>query len=82
MGELSDFNVKLAELSAEIEKLPGNASLLMERGKLYQKAGINDKALNDFLKVVELEPANEEACEYVKMLREIFAFRYMDYYNP
>lgn len=77
-----EFDIKLAELTAEIENSPDSAPLLMERGKLYQKAGINDKALNDFLKVIELDPSNEEAREYIKMIREIFAFRYMDYYNP
>lgn len=77
-----EFDIKLAELTAEIENSPDSAPLLMERGKLYQKAGINDKALNDFLKVVELDSSNEEASEYIKMIREIFAFRYMDYYNP
>lgn len=77
-----EFEIKLAELDARIAEKADDALLLMQRGKLYQKAGVNDKALNDFLKVSELDPENEEAREYIKMLREIFAFRYMDYYNP
>jgi lipoprotein NlpI len=80
--ELTDFETKLAELNLCIECEGASALLMMERGKLYHKAGVNDKALNDFLKVVELDPTNREAREYVKMLRDIFAFRYMDYYNP
>ncbi len=77
-----DFEIRLAELDSRIAETPSDPGLLMERGRLYQKAGVNNKALNDFLKVEELDPANEEAKEYIKMLREIFAFRYMDYYNP
>ncbi len=77
-----EFEIKLAELNTRIAEKNDDAQLLMQRGKLYQKAGVNDKALNDFLKVAELDPENEEAREYIKMLRNIFAFRYMDYYNP
>lgn len=77
-----EFEIKLAELDSKIEAVPNDAALLMERGKLYQKAGVNDKALNDYVKVQTLDPSNLEAREHIKMLREIFAFRYMNYYNP
>lgn len=77
-----EFEIKLAEINSCIAGKADDAQLLLQRGKLYQKAGVNDKALNDFLKVAELDPENEEAREYIKMLRKIFAFRYMDYYNP
>lgn len=80
--DLKEFEERLAEINERMGDEPSDAALIMERGKLYHKAGVNDKALNDFLKVSRLDPSNEEAREYVKLLKEIFAFRYMDYYNP
>lgn len=75
------FSVALERLDAAIAVGP-TAALYMERGKLYNSNGRKDKALNDFLKVQELEPDNAEAQNYIEMIREIFAFRYLDYYNP
>ena len=72
---------ELDRLNKEIEQSP-TALLHVERGKLYSKGGVMDKALNDFLKAEELDPDNTEATEYIRMLREVFEFRYKDYYNP
>ena len=76
-----DFGAELARLDAMIERSP-SAVLYIERGKLYNRNGMKDKALSDFLKAVKLDPENAEAQNYITMLREIFAFRYLDYYNP
>lgn len=80
--DLKEFEERLAQINERMGDEPSDVALIMERGRLYHKAGVNDKALNDFLKVSQLDPSNEEAREYVKLLKEIFAFRYMDYYNP
>lgn len=62
---------------------PATAEAWLRRGKMYNANGAMDKALNAFLRAIELDPSNAgEAAEYVRMLREIFAFRYLDYYNP
>lgn len=75
------FRAELERLDAAIAAQPA-ATLYMQRGKLYSNNGQKDKALNDFLRVLELEPDNAEAQNYITMIREIFAFRYLDYYNP
>ena len=75
------FHTALKRLDAAIAAEP-SAALYMERGRLYHNNGQKDKALNDFLRVQELEPDNAEAQNYITMIREIFAFRYLDYYNP
>jgi tetratricopeptide (TPR) repeat protein len=49
-------------LTKAIEKDPGNPSLYFLRGKTYQGLFKFTKAMADFLKVVELEPGNREAC--------------------
>ena len=72
---------ELARLSAAIGSGP-TAELYMERGRLYNKGGVLDKALNDFLKAEQLAPGNEEAQSYIALLLEIFEYHYMDYYNP
>lgn len=59
-----------------------NGSLYVERGKCYHKAGIFDRALNDFLRARELSGPDPETDGYIDLLREIFAFRYTDLYNP
>lgn len=76
-----DIETELARLDAMIAASP-TAILYLERGKLYNRNGVFDKALNDFLKARELDPANTEAQSAITMLREIFAFHYVDYYNP
>lgn len=71
----------LVKLTTEIELHP-TAALYIERGKFYNRTGQFNKALNDFLKAQELDPDNAEARTYITMLREMYAFRYVDYYNP
>lgn len=79
-----DVNVseEADELSAKIEAEPENAALYMERGKVYYKTADYGKAQNDFIKVLRITPENEEARAYVELLKEIFEYRYVDYYNP
>lgn len=69
-------------LTQEIGNDPFDYMLYMERGRLHYQKGAFDKALNDFTRVHELSPNCKEASEYISMIREIFAFRYLDIYNP
>lgn len=77
-----EFEDKIAALDAQIEASPEDISLHLERAKTYYRAGVYSKALNDFLKVLSLDPDNVEARENAAMIREIFAFRNLDMYNP
>lgn len=81
--ELKDrLEGEIVVLTQEIEQQPDDYTLYMERGKLYHRSGRFDCAMNDFIKVHEIEPSCVEATEYIVMLKEIFAFRYVDIYNP
>lgn len=71
----------LMKLTKEIELNP-SAALYIQRGRFYNRAGQFSKALNDFLKARELDPDNAEALTHITMLREMYAFRHLDYYNP
>ena len=69
-------------LTDAIAAAPENTSLYVERGKLYFKAHDFGNALNDFHKVLSLEPEHVEVGQYVKMINEILDYRYTDIYNP
>lgn len=69
-------------LSIEITGNPNDDELYMERGKLYHRMGVFDKALNDFIKARALNKDNIEAKQYISMIKEIFEYRYTDIYNP
>lgn len=77
----ADYQHVLERLDERIAIKP-TAALYIERGRLHNANGQMHKALNDFLKAQELEPGNAEARSLITMIREIFAFRYVDYYNP
>ena len=77
--ELTD---EITALNSAIEQRPDDARLLIRRGKLLHRTGRFDCALNDFLRAKRLCPDNPEADAYIALLREIFAFRHLDLYNP
>ena len=77
--ELTD---EITALNSAIEQRPDDARLLIRRGKLLHRTGRFDCALNDFLRAKRLCPDNPEADAYIALLREIFAFRHFDLYNP
>ena len=73
---------EIITLDRALEDKQNDAQLYLQRGRLYYKLGEMDSALNDFVKVRELDPGNVEAGEYVAMISEIFEFHYKDIYNP
>ena len=77
--ELTD---EITALNSAIEQRPDDARLLIRRGKLLHRTGRFDCALNDLLRAKRLCPDNPEADAYIALLREIFAFRHFDLYNP
>lgn len=82
MADERNINELIAEATAKIAEAPADAARYMERAKLYYRAQDWGASLNDVLKVLELEPSNGEARSYEKMIRDIFEYRYTDYYNP
>ena len=38
-------------------------------------------AMNDFIRVTEVDPDNREAGTYIEMLNSIFEYRYTEIYN-
>ncbi len=61
---------------------PRTAEAWLAKGLRMNREGRMSEALSAFLRASELDPENAEAKQYIEMLREIFAFHYVDYYNP
>lgn len=55
---------------------------LMAAGVEHYRRNEWGAALNKFRGVLEINPDDTEAREYVRMIEEILAFRYTDIYNP
>ncbi len=77
-----EHSEKIAALSARIAEEPKNAELYMERGRLHYGAADFGHALNDFNRILVLQPDNVTAQQYVRMINEILEYRYTDIYNP
>ncbi len=70
----------LAELDRRVAA--NDPTALCERGKRRYSRAEFGPALNDFNRLLELEPDNTEARQYVEIIQEILQFRYTDLYNP
>lgn len=77
-----DIKNELELLDSSITQNPDDAGLLSRRGKLYYASSQFGKALNDFMRVRELDPDSVEAQEFITMINGILEFRYTDIYNP
>ncbi|MEE1099709.1 MAG: nicotinate (nicotinamide) nucleotide adenylyltransferase [Alistipes sp.] len=73
---------RIVSLTQLIESEGESAEALLERGVCYYRSGEWGRALNDFRRVLELEPENVEAKEFTSMTQEILSYRYTDIYNP
>lgn len=72
----------MAVLDSAIAADPTNLELRMQRGRYYYGAGEFGKALNDFMKALEIDPESVGAQEYITIINEILAFRHTDTFNP
>lgn len=72
----------LGQLDDMIAGNPSDTESLMERGRLFYRRNKWGEALNDFGRVLELQPGNVEASRMREMINEILEFRYTDIYNP
>lgn len=77
----NQVEAELKRLGNVIDEEPSSENYLL-RARLYYRSGQLDKALNDFIKVKSIDPENQESQEYIKLISDIFDFRYKDYYNP
>lgn len=82
MDVVQSVEAEIAKLTEEVDNFPKNSKLYIERAKLYYRLGRFEKALNDYIIASEIDPANIEVQEHIKMLRRIFNYRYVDIYNP
>ncbi len=73
---------RIVLLDSLIEWEPENVALLLERGMCYFRQNEWGNALNDFRRILEIDPKNEEAHQLTEMVQEILAYRYTDIYNP
>lgn len=55
---------------------------ILEKAKSHYRSGSFGEAANDFARVLEIEPDNTEAAEYLVMIEEIQSYRYTDLLNP
>lgn len=78
----NNINCEIETLSAMINLSPDDHSLYMKRGRLYHQVGSFSEAYNDFVTAVQMTDNNIEALSYIETLKEIFAFRHIDTYNP
>jgi nicotinate-nucleotide adenylyltransferase len=72
----------IERLDELISSHPLDTELYIRRGKLHYQSDEFGLAMNDFLKVKEIDPSSVEAEQYLDMINEILEFRYKDIYNP
>ncbi len=76
---------RIAALTAALEQTGDTAdavTLLMERGMCRYRCNEWGEALNDFNRVLRIDPGHREAKQLTEMVQEILAYRYKDIYNP
>lgn len=76
---------RVVALTAEIDRTPegeGLVPLLLERGMCRYRNNEWGEALNDFNRILRIDPSHREAGQLVEMVQEILAYRYKDIYNP
>jgi len=76
---------RVVALTAALDRLAETAEavpLLMERGMCRYRCNEWGEALNDFNRVLRIDPDHREAKQLIEMVQEILAYRYKDIYNP
>ncbi|MFI3306475.1 MAG: nicotinate (nicotinamide) nucleotide adenylyltransferase [Rikenellaceae bacterium] len=69
-------------LARRIEESPNDTNIYMERGTWHYRNERWGEALNDFNRVLRIDPLHAEAMAMTKITREIVEFRHTDIYNP
>lgn len=72
---------EIKELTVKLENDNNNLDILIERTKLYLKLEKRDLALNDLLRIIEIEPDHIEANSYILLVKSINDYFYNQTYN-
>jgi tetratricopeptide (TPR) repeat protein len=70
----------IKETSKKIIKTPNNIDLYKKRAKLYMKIQDYSKAINDFNKIIEIDPTFNEAATSIEILKTTIRFINIDVY--
>ncbi len=70
----------LEELNKQLEQTPGNVELLKKRAALFYKTGNYGAAINDYQKVLIVEPQNKSVKTHIEMIQTILRFTNTDIY--
>ncbi|MEA3504153.1 MAG: hypothetical protein U9R32_03045 [Bacteroidota bacterium] len=79
MNDIKETQKRIEELSVEIEK-SANVVELAERAGLYEHIQQPAKAINDFIKILEIEPDNGAAKTKIEMLKTTMHYQNRDIY--
>lgn len=72
----------IEQLTQAIEADPDNLDLYIERGRLYVQQQCWGSAINDFNRVLEVDPDNAVARSCKGMISNILEFKNTDLWNP
>lgn len=77
----NEIDAAIVAVSDLIASFPDDASLYYERGKLYWRTECRRKAINDYVKAVDLDSASP-AAEALRQAMAIMQFYDKSRYNP
>lgn len=73
---------QIVALNARLDAEPDNVEWLLQRGQLHYRRNDWGAALNDFNRILKIDPGHREARQLTDLVQEILSFRYTDIYNP
>jgi len=79
MNNINEIQKNIDELSQEIEQT-ATVEKLIKRAALYEQAQQPSKAMNDFLKILEMDPENKIAKTKMEMLKITMHYQNRDIY--
>ncbi len=79
---LWSISSQIVAINARLDAEPENVELLLQRGQLHYRRNDWGAALNDFNKILKIDPRHREAHQFAELVQEILSFRYKDIYNP
>ena len=79
---LWSISSQIVALNARLDADPDNVDFLLQRGQLHYRRNDWGAAINDFNRILKINPQHQEAHQLLDMVQEILSFRYKDIYNP
>lgn len=82
-GNQKISSLTLEELQQRIAEKPDDSALYFARAELFYRMNDFGKAINDYRKVLEINPKNKEAATKIEFITTILRYRNTDIYaNP